>query len=134
MGDDWMKSIPHAEPRDTLDRQLLDELCAVTPGGFKELIRFFVTITPSKIAAIREAAAAGDAEGLRRTAHSLAGSSGTIGALRLWKLCHEIEQLAIKGRIATAQPLVTRLDPEFADVHGALEREIAERLQPSDAG
>jgi len=134
MGDDWSESLPFPESREMLDRQLLDELRRVTPSGFRELVRFFLTITPSKIVTIRDAAAAADAAALRRVARSLLGSSGTIGALRLWRLCREIEQLAGEGRMHSARALVSRLEPEFAAVRGALEREIAERQQPSDAG
>ena len=49
----------------------------------------FVADTPPHLAALREAATGGDTTALEHLAHTLKGSSGNLGALRLADLCHD---------------------------------------------
>jgi HPt (histidine-containing phosphotransfer) domain-containing protein len=54
---------------------------------------------PALLRNAHEALAAGDAMELRRHLHSLAGSSGTLGAAALRMLARELEMLAESGRV-----------------------------------
>lgn len=65
-------------------------------------------------------AAAGDAEQLRRLAHTLKSSSASVGALRLSALCAEVEHLARLGHPAELGPAVERLRAEGQQLRDAL--------------
>jgi HPt (histidine-containing phosphotransfer) domain-containing protein len=55
---------------------------------------------------IEEAVAAGDADGLRRTAHTLKSSSANVGAEALSGIFRQLEALGKEGRLAEANSLL----------------------------
>jgi signal transduction histidine kinase/DNA-binding response OmpR family regulator len=57
-------------------RQLADE---IGPDGVAELLRIFLEDAPARMVAIRRAMADGAIQIVRREAHALAGSAGTVG-------------------------------------------------------
>jgi PAS domain S-box-containing protein len=69
---------------------------------------------------MRDAVVHGDASGLRTAAHSLKGSSSTMGARRMAALCDELETLARNATLGGAPALVVALDDEFVRVEVAL--------------
>jgi HPt (histidine-containing phosphotransfer) domain-containing protein len=77
---------------------LLDSL-----GGdvdfLKELVDAYLDSTPGLFAAMRQAAAAGDAPGLQRAAHTLKTGSANMGALVLAALCKELEDMGRSGAL-----------------------------------
>ena len=85
------------------------------------LIDQFLLDAASQVAMLKDAARRSDAEELTATAHSLKGSSMTMGAMRLGGLCAQVE-----GRAAgtsdglAAAVLVAELDREFLRVRDAL--------------
>ncbi len=90
-----------------------------------ELIDLFLTDTPNVCQAVREAIAAGDADGLRRAAHSGKGSSANLGALPLSDLFRELEDLGRSGTTVGGSELMPRVDAELGRVACALELEKA---------
>jgi DNA-binding response OmpR family regulator len=82
------------------------------------LIDEFMREAASQVRLLREAAAGGDTAALRATAHSLKGSSLTMGARRLAALCARTE--ARQGETVDAAALVTEIDREFLRVSDAL--------------
>jgi HPt (histidine-containing phosphotransfer) domain-containing protein len=66
----------------------------------------FLRTLPVQLAALRDAIECGDANMLRRGAHKLRGSSGTIGAMRVSGLCARLEN----GGVADALPLLEELE------------------------
>ncbi len=58
--------------------------------AFVKAIDAFVADTPSRLEALREAATDGETTTLKHLAHTLKGSSGNLGALRLTDLCHDL--------------------------------------------
>jgi CheY-like chemotaxis protein/HPt (histidine-containing phosphotransfer) domain-containing protein len=93
------------------------------PAFLRELVAIFHQESPPLLAALRTAAAHGDAAGLLRPAHTLRGNAGYFGATRLSALCEQLEAL---GR---AQPpaegaafaaLVDAVAQELAAVHHVL--------------
>jgi len=93
------------------------------PNLLGELIDSFLRDSPERIALIRGAAAAGDAEALFRTVHALKGGSGILGAHRMTALCDIIEELSRAGSVEGTPVLITALEEEFERVRQALQAE-----------
>lgn len=93
--------MPQADRERTFDPQALDTLSEVIggdPAALAELIESFLTESPGLIARIEAAARDGDAEGLRRAAHTMKSSAADFGALALSHLCQTMEALGREGR------------------------------------
>ena len=84
-----------------LDQNTLSALLSlVGEGGAElvgELVDLFAEEAPRLISSMREAVGRGDDEELRRSAHSLKGSSGTVGATSLASRAYDVEQRARAG-------------------------------------
>ncbi len=94
------------------------------PDIFQELLDLFQAETPSLLVQLVAAVAAGDADGLKRAAHSLKGSSANLGASRLAALGGVLERLGRDGTTAGATALVAQLEPEYERVCRLLAVEI----------
>ncbi len=81
-----------------------------------EIVDGFLEEIPRRLARLREALAAGDAEALAFVAHSLKGSSAQLGALRLASLSHVLELEARSGSLEGAAALVDDVARELARV------------------
>jgi len=93
-------------------------------GGEKllrEMTALFLSSAPPRLATARVAAAANDAEGVRRAAHSLKSSAGQLGAMAMQQLCDQAESLAVAGSHAQLLPLVAEIEAAFGLVQSALE-------------
>ena len=115
--------------RDVLDPEVVDSLRQLTPPGepdvLGEVLNLFLYEVPKKIDALRFAVRSGDALNVQRTAHSLKGSSGNIGARAMYDVCRQLDDRAKSGEVARLQPLVDALDAEY----GRVEREIRRLLK-----
>jgi len=98
----------------------LVELGADTPGFLAEIVEEFRLSTGRHVAAMRDAVREGDAEALRFAAHSLRGSSGTIGARGMAMLAASLEHAPAASR-ETGWPLIQRLEAEYEAVRRALD-------------
>jgi HPt (histidine-containing phosphotransfer) domain-containing protein len=90
------------------------------PEFLVEVVEAFFSDTPPRIEAVRASLARGDSGGLGRAAHSLKGSSGNFGALRLQAICADVERLARAGQLHGLPWLVERLEAEYALVAARL--------------
>ena len=90
--------------------------------GFKHIRDEFLHSTEASLAKMRAAVDAGDAEALRRAAHTMKGASGSLGAIGLEALCRELEAALASGPGPAAARVVERMAPEFAAVRAAFER------------
>jgi CheY-like chemotaxis protein len=88
-----------------------------------ELIDLYLDNAGLEIDAIKTAAVKHDARSIKQKVHSLKGSSSTIGAGRIARLCTELEETNGSSTDRT-KALVTRLAGEFASVRTVL---LAER-------
>jgi HPt (histidine-containing phosphotransfer) domain-containing protein len=61
-----------------------------------------------------------------RSAHSLKGSAGNIGARRLYSVCAQLDDSGRAGDLAKSAPLVDALGIEY----GMVESEIHRLLKP----
>jgi HPt (histidine-containing phosphotransfer) domain-containing protein len=85
-----------------------------------ELVELFVGDVPPRLDVLAGAIANGDAEALARAAHSLKGSSATMGAVGMSELCRRMEMLGRAGDVAPAAPLLVSLREEFERASRAL--------------
>jgi signal transduction histidine kinase/CheY-like chemotaxis protein len=67
-------------------------------GKLAEILHNFADRLPAQLEKMEQAASAGDARNLARLAHSLKGSSATLGANQLAALCAEVEERAREAR------------------------------------
>jgi HPt (histidine-containing phosphotransfer) domain-containing protein len=97
-----------------------------------ELVELYLQDAPVKINAIRQAVAQADRDSLTRAAHSLKGSSGTLGVRQLASVCEELEFLADDALTSDATALVDRLQEEFVRVREVLTSELHRRKKILD--
>jgi len=86
-----------------------------------ELIGIFLEDTPGLMVNMREAVVRGDADGLRRSAHTLKGSSASVGAMGLSALCQELQAMAEAEALEGALQKVSQVEAEYERVKVALE-------------
>lgn len=91
----------------------LQELACDDPTLLDELIDLFLTGTPQLIDQMRRSNEDEDTATLRRAAHTLKGSSGQMGALRIQDICATIETLAGTGSLVGVEPLLSELSLAF---------------------
>jgi HPt (histidine-containing phosphotransfer) domain-containing protein len=92
-----------------------------------ELIDLYLGDAPQWIAAMRTAAAGDDATVLKRAAHTLKGSSGSLGVRQVAETCRLLE-LNCSGSAARVEELLQELDREFATARAALAAERMRRV------
>ena len=113
---------PESLPVDALDRVVFGRLVALeaeAPGFLAELVTEFEEGVTRRLAALRDAVRTGDAEALVFAAHSIRGSCGTVGAMRMAALANHLEY----GSPAPSQvrALVRQLRLEWDAVRRALD-------------
>ena len=122
---------PTAAQEEPLERSALEKMRTLERSGglafVDRVIATFLHQTPGQLAAMRAALSGADADQLRALAHSLRGSSETLGAREMARTCAELESapLARSGNAETLLALLTRLDDEYGRVRPALERQLA---------
>jgi signal transduction histidine kinase/CheY-like chemotaxis protein/HPt (histidine-containing phosphotransfer) domain-containing protein len=86
-------------------------------GLVRRIIEAYTVDAPKLVAAARSAIATGDAEALRRAAHTLKSSSANVGAETLAATCREIEGEAAQGHL---EGLAERIEPLSGQVGAAI--------------
>lgn len=122
-------TLPHKEPQ-AVDLATLaiydDAQIEGEPDFVVELIDLYLNEVPRLLETIRKAIANKDRSTIRRSAHSLRGSSGNLGALQMALIAGELEQL--EDNYSTAAPeLWWSLDKEFDRVKEILNAERQRR-------
>ena len=93
-------------------------------GFLNELVAEYRADGASRVADMRAALAAGEAEDLRRAAHTLKSSSASLGANDLAEACREVEAAAREGRLEGLGEKVDAIAIEFDEVVAALETRV----------
>ena len=110
---------------DPLDQSVLEGLRELGDQELlAELAELFLEDVPTQLEALQEAIAGCNALSVEQVAHTLKGSCGNMGALRMVTICAELEETARSGDLATAPVLATRLKAELRRVRVALEKEL----------
>jgi len=85
-----------------------------------DLIAQFATDAPALLTAAKTALGDGDAEAVRRAAHTLKSNAATFGADRLADRSRALEEAAKRGALKDAPPLVDAVERELGVVLEAL--------------
>lgn len=104
-----------------LDKAVITNLLAL--GGVElltELKTLYVETSQKLILEIHEAVKKNQPTLLKEKAHSLKSSSGNMGALHLYEICHELENIAQSNNMQYTLELVKALDIEFNQVKSEL--------------
>jgi TMAO reductase system sensor TorS len=86
----------------------------------QKVIDAYLADTPPRVAQLRAAVDAGDADTVRRAAHALKSSSANVGAEQLSALCREIESLGRSGSVEAAKALLTGVESQLPCVLATL--------------
>jgi len=87
-----------------------------------ELIGDYVEDSTARVARLRQAAAAGDAEALTLEAHTLKSSSASLGAQSLSALAKRLENMGRAGNLASLADDVARFVEQYGVVKASLEK------------
>jgi CheY-like chemotaxis protein/HPt (histidine-containing phosphotransfer) domain-containing protein len=112
-----------AEAGPPVDSSVLERL-AESMGGddafVAELIDQFVTDSPALVAAAHKGLEAGDADEVRRAAHTLKSNAATFGANELADRSNRLEAAAKAGVLEDGPARLEAIDEELGRVHAAL--------------
>ena len=115
--------MPQGETDRAFDARALAALLEIIGGdrtALAELIGSFLDEGPDLIARIEGAARDGDAEALRRAAHTMKSSAADFGAMELSRLCHALEALGRAGRTDGAVALSQEAAASYRTAAAAL--------------
>lgn len=107
---------------DTIDRGVLESLREELGDTLSETLTEFLWSARRKCSAMRAAIEGGDADSFTLTAHSLRGSSGSLGARALSGLCERLETSGRNGDLEHARATLSELEIELARLEEAIGR------------
>jgi CheY-like chemotaxis protein/HPt (histidine-containing phosphotransfer) domain-containing protein len=120
-------SLPRTDTGETLDLSMIAAFRQADAAGGGDftltLIDQFLREATSQVETLRDAVRRSDAPALKATAHSLKGSSMTMGAKRLAALCGRAEDDAGRQSDGVAAALLADIDRELVCVRDALTAE-----------
>ncbi|MCB1985274.1 MAG: response regulator [Burkholderiales bacterium] len=126
-----------AAGRMVINREKLAVLGSLETEDDKQLLKnvlsVFQTSAPQTMSQINQAVLAQDFETIKRNAHSLKSSAGSIGAERLAYLCQLMETSAAEKQLDTIQKLIGTLQHESEIVFKELQL-ILDKMQSSENG
>jgi HPt (histidine-containing phosphotransfer) domain-containing protein len=93
-----------------------------------ELIDLYLESTPQRIQAIREAASEKEWVVLKYTAHTIKGSSSTLGLHRIAQVCQELEATSFSSS-DVVDDLIQALESRFGEAREALIVERKRRVE-----
>ena len=111
-----------------LDRDVLSALHEVMEDEYPMLLDTFLADSAERLSLLHQA---GDTETLGATAHSFKGSCSNMGAIRLARLCHELEQRSKQKSMEGIEKLVGEIAGEFAIIQPLYEAERQRSLAAS---
>lgn len=98
-----------------IDTKVFDEVRDLMGDALPEFIETYLGNSPCLLGSIDEALQAADLHNVYLNAHQLKGGSGSIGAMQVYQLALQLEQLARGGEagIAALQPLYQQLQVAY---------------------
>ncbi len=124
-GEPPMDGVPQAEASaaQSLDVQAVRELRNVMGDDFPRLVELFMSDTPQRMQAMRDALQGQDLESARGIAHTLKGTATNVGAGYLAELCGEMEHaVSLPGSMDQLREKLAQLEREHASVCDQLQR------------
>jgi two-component system, sensor histidine kinase and response regulator len=97
------------------------------PDVVQEVLTLFVSEAPSRIRAISAAVEAGDPEAVHRSAHTLKGAAGTIGAAALQAECLALEQMGKRNTLQDASRRLEAMHQEYRRVEAEIDQLLSSK-------
>jgi HPt (histidine-containing phosphotransfer) domain-containing protein len=97
----------------------------------REVIQLFVSTSAGHVAVIREALAAGDVDRLRRAAHTLKGSAGSLGAVAVAETARRLEAAAARADLAGGAGELSALEEGLRELRPHLDQLAGELVAVS---
>ena len=98
---------------------------------YPNLLTAFLDDSEQRLRQLQASWQGGEAESLRRAAHSFKGSCSNMGAALLAEHCQALEDTAQRGQLEQAGKLIEQIEREFAIVRVLCRREC-QRFNESD--
>ncbi|MBE9187846.1 response regulator [Microcoleus sp. LEGE 07076] len=121
------KSLQTAESKievPPLDSQTFEELTELLAEEAEEfwieLVDKFMEVAPLKLQELADAVNQADAAAIKALAHALRGACTTVGAMPLFQLCAQLEQMARNESLAESEVLMRKIAAEYQRVKAAL--------------
>jgi HPt (histidine-containing phosphotransfer) domain-containing protein len=109
-----------------LDPVVIESLRQLTPPGepdvLAEVLTIFLHETPKRLGRVQEAWRLGDHAEVHRTAHSLKGSTGNIGARSMFVICRDLDEKMRSTDLSHVPELLAALTREYARVEAEIAR------------
>lgn len=99
-----------------LDYNALNTLKDVMEDDFSLLIDTFIQDSTERLQKLQAIITSGNADLIRRAAHSFKGSSSNVGAMNLSSLCAALERKALEGDLTSLDQSLRAIEEEFARV------------------
>ncbi len=117
----------------SINPKSIDELRALesagSPNFLAEIIDLFLREAAGLVEKLRAAVESRDAALFERSAHTLKGSCGNLGAQAMSRLCAELQAVGHAADWPRAAILLPDLEKEFAQVRAELEAEKGKGLR-----
>jgi two-component system, sensor histidine kinase and response regulator len=111
-----------------IDQNIIKDLLSLTGGGnttwVEGMLRKFLASAEPIIESIGESITANKPDRLRKSAHKLKGSSGTIGAFRIMKLSETLEDSSVNHIPENGAELHQKLKSEFTNLQKYIDTEF----------
>jgi HPt (histidine-containing phosphotransfer) domain-containing protein len=114
-----------------LNKALLDQYKARKSNLLERLINAYLDEAPKFFQNIRNSADVSDFDGVRMNAHALKSCSYNLGAIRLSKVCQDMESAALAQDAALVSESVARIGPECFEAEQALRTELFQIKRPA---
>jgi signal transduction histidine kinase/HPt (histidine-containing phosphotransfer) domain-containing protein len=105
----------------TIDRTVIDRLSTISPTLIHRLIPIFLDDeAPRLLSEINQSIQTEDAEAITHAAHTLKGTSNALGALKLGRLCQQLEAQSQHGDLDGIDRLLAQIETEYQLVNQEL--------------
>ena len=101
------------------------------PDVMEKIVRVYLSSSEPFFEKLKKAAVSGDLEELQNIAHSLKSSSANVGAIKLSKMCKDLEMACRNKALEKMTDRVEMIAAEFFQVKHDLNREISSHLATS---
>ncbi len=112
-----------------LNTELLDQYRSRKSNLLERLISAFLQEAPDFYQNIRKASETGDLNEIRLAAHSLKSCSHNLGAIRLSRVCQDLESAAISNDLVKISSSMQQIGSEWFEAEQALRGELYKSKQ-----
>lgn len=99
-----------------IDVETLNMLKEIMEDGFANLLQTYIDDSKIRVEELKQAVSVGDADSIRRTAHSLKGSSSNLGVTQMTSLCLNVEHKGKDEQLAGLEKEVELIEAEYNTV------------------